>query len=136
MRGAIVYNEAGELVEKKENKNSTSRREVPIMMDRLSELLTETERSSEHLVELHPNSIGKMINTVCRSCSLPEVGVHGLRHSFASLAAHLGMPEKTTMEIGGWANDAVMKKIYTHALRTDREKYQEKMTEYFTAYSI
>ena len=136
VRGAMVYNEDGELVEKKENKNKTSRRDVPIMIDRLHELLCEQQQPAGRIVVLHPNSIGKMINTICRSCELPEVGVHGLRHSFASLAAHLGMPEKTTMEIGGWANDAVMKKIYTHALRTDREKYQEKMTEYFTAQSI
>lgn len=131
VRGAIVYNENGELVEKSTNKNKTSRREVPIMMDRLYELLAETEHTQGRIVDMHPNSVGKAINSVCRSYGLPEVGVHGLRHSFASLAAHIGMPEKTTMEIGGWANDAVMKKIYTHALKTDRDTYQNVMTEYY-----
>lgn len=131
VRGAMVFDENQKLVEKQTNKNRSSRRTVPIMMDRLYELLLEDSEQTGNLVTMHPNSIRDSINTVCRSCNLPEVGVHGLRHSFASLAAHIGMPEKTTMEIGGWANDATMKKIYTHALRTDRETYQNAMTEYY-----
>ena len=136
VRGAIVYNESGELVEKKTNKNKSSRRDVPIMMDRLYELLLENEQPSGPLVTMAPTSIRSAINRVCRSAGLPEVGIHGLRHSFASLAAHIGMREKTTMEIGGWSNDMTMKKIYTHALRTDREIYQNKMTEYYNSAQI
>ena len=40
------------------------------------------------------------------------------------------------MEIGGWSNDATMKKIYTHALSTDREKYPIKITQYYNTGSI
>lgn len=133
VRGAVVFDSDQKLVEKKTNKNSSSRRTVPIMMDQLYTLLQENKQNSGPLVTMHPNTLRDSINSVCRSCALPEVGVHGLRHSFASLAAYIGMPEKTTMEIGGWANDATMKKIYTHALSIDRNRYQNKMANYFNA---
>ena len=133
VRGAVVYNESGELVEKKENKNRSSRRTVPIMMDQLYDLLLETQQDSGPLITMHPNAIGKAINSVCRNCGLPEVGVHGLRHSFASLAVHVGMPEKNIMEIGGWSNDATMKKVYTHALSVDRNHYQNQMATYLNS---
>ena len=131
VRGAVVFDASQHLVEKKTNKNRSSRRSVPIMMDQLYEAFAAQQQPSGPVVTMHPNSLRDSINAVCRSCQLPEVGVHGLRHSFASLAAHLGMPEKTTMEIGGWANDATMRKIYTHALATDRERYQNVMADYF-----
>ena len=71
------------------------------------------------------------INQVCRENGLPEVGVHGLRHSFASLAYHLKMPEKITMEIGGWANLGTMRNIYTHIAQRDREKYSSSFLDFF-----
>lgn len=131
VRGAMVFDSSQKLVENKANKNKTSRRTVPIMMDRLYDLLKEQQQPSGPVVTLHPNTVRDSINRICEKNNLPQVGVHGLRHSFASLAAHIGMPEKTTMEIGGWANDATMKKIYTHALKTDRENYSKIMTDYY-----
>ena len=136
VRGAMVFDANQKLVEKETNKNRSSRRTVPIMMDRLYEVLAEQQQPTGSVVTLHPNTIRDSINRVCESCDLPQVGVHGLRHSFASLAAHIGMPEKTTMEIGGWANDATMKKIYTHALQTDRNRYRNEMAKYFNGDAI
>jgi integrase len=80
---------------------------------------------------MHPSAILNGINRVCRSAGLPEVGIHGLRHSFASLAYHLNMPEKIAMQIGGWENDATMKKIYTHVAKSDISKYQSIMQTYY-----
>ena len=59
------------------------------------------------------------------------MGIHGLRHSFASLAAHLGIPENVAMRIGGWANDATMKRIYVHVLESDRERYGGEMAAFY-----
>ena len=71
------------------------------------------------------------INRICKKEGLPEVGVHGLRHSFASLAYHLGVPEKIAMEIGGWANSQTMHKIYTHISKADAERYVTQMSAFF-----
>ena len=42
---------------------------------------------------------------------MPEVGTHGLRHSFASLAYHLGMSELETMELGDVTKKKMLERI-------------------------
>lgn len=128
--GAAVYDEDGNLVHKRENKSTTSRRTVPIIPP-LLEALTAAPQQGEYVVTLTPNWIYKSINKVCEENDLPKVGIHGLRHSFASLAFHLNMPEKVAMQIGGWANDQTMRKIYTHLSQADVSKHAEAFTSFF-----
>lgn len=132
VRGAAVQDEYRKLVQKKENKNSTSNRNVPIMMDELYEALCAVPEKNGYVVVCAKNTMYRQINKVCRENGLPEVGVHGLRHSFASLAYHLGVPERITMEIGGWANNQTMHKIYIHIARQDVSKYAEEFKEFFS----
>lgn len=131
VRGAVVPNENNEYIHKKENKNSTSRRDVPIMIPRLAEILQNSTRAEGAIVRCHPNTLRVSFNKICVSANLPEVGTHGLRHSFASLAYHLRMPEKIAMQIGGWANDATMRKIYTHVSQKDVLTCQNAMASFY-----
>ena len=133
VQGAIVPDETGSFVHKKENKNRSSRRTVPIMIPQLTVALSEAPRPSNYVITMHPSAILNGINRVCKNAGLPQVGIHGLRHSFASLAYHLGMPEKVAMQIGGWENDATMKKIYTHVSKGDVLRYQNLMANYYTS---
>ena len=131
VKGAVVPDKDHKLVEKEGNKNYTSQRYVPIMMDELCAALSAVENKSGKVVSSHPTTIRRQINKVCRECNLPEVGLHGLRHSFASLAYHLQMPEKIAMQIGGWADSATMHKIYTHLYQKDVSKYENVMTDFY-----
>ena len=131
VQGAVVKDEGNKYVRKKENKNTTSRRDVPIMIPRLLDALKEADQSCASVVPFHPSSVCRGINKICESAGLPKVGTHGLRHSFASLAYHLGMPEKIAMQIGGWSNDATMRKIYTHVAKNDVLKYQNAMASFY-----
>lgn len=131
VRGAIVPDENNKMVKKKENKNTTSRRTVPIMIPQLSEALKAVEYKEGDVVRMHPSSAARGVNAICEKAGLPLVGMHGLRHSFASLAYHLKMPEKVAMEIGGWADDATMRRIYTHVAKSDISKYQNAMADFY-----
>jgi len=132
VHGAVVRDESMNYIYKPENKNRSSRRTVPIMIPQLKDALAAVENKSGAVVTALPNAIRNGINRVCREADLPEVGIHGLRHSFASLAYHLGMPEKVAMQIGGWENDATMKKIYTHVAKSDILKYQNLMSNFYS----
>ena len=70
------------------------------------------------------------VNAVCKKAGLPKVGVHGLRHSFASLAYHLGWQKKSTMKVGGWSNSKIVDEIYTHNADLDRDI--KRMKKYYT----
>ena len=58
----------------------------------------------------------------------------GLRHSFASLAYHLGWPEMQTMVVGGWSNYETVHKIYTHLAARDTNDAVDKMVKFFADY--
>lgn len=130
VNGAAVYDENGKLVRKRETKNRTSRRIVPIIPP-LRAALEKIKYPGEYVVTMKPTGIFSHINRVCVSNGLPEVGFHGLRHSFASLAYHLQMPEKVAMEIGGWANDQTMHRIYTHLAQEELTKHAQSFTNFF-----
>lgn len=128
IRRSMVASTDG-LVMKEGNKTVESSRDVPVFIPRLSELIdgTDTQR-------LCPNSaeaILKRLNAICEANSLPKVGWHGLRHSFASLCYHLGLSEMETMRLGGWSDPSVMRKIYTHLADTDKRASEEKLRGFF-----
>lgn len=135
VRGAAVMDENSRLVQKRENKNGASNRNIPIMMDELYEALYSAQEKNGLVVTCHSNTIYRQVNQICEKNGLPKVGVHGLRHSFASLAYHLGVPERITMEIGGWADNQTMHKIYIHIARQDVSKYADKFKDYFSGTS-
>ena len=128
--GAVVPDEHNKMVYKEETKNLSSRRTVPII-PQLREALGTMPHDSDFVVTCHPATVWSQINQVCEEAGLPKVGVHGLRHSFASLAYHLGIPEKEAMKIGGWADDRTMHKIYTHLADKDMAEAQNKFTQFY-----
>lgn len=127
---ASVYNENGKLVRKNTTKNLSSRRTVPILIEQLYDALCQS-RSTGLVYTMTPNIIYRKVNAICQANDLPLVGVHGLRHSFASLAAHLGMPQLVAQRIGGWKNDLIMKRIYTHVSQLDIDKYGSEMSAFY-----
>lgn len=130
VNGAAVYDENSQLVRKSETKNKTSRRIVP-MIPQLKDALQAAEHKGEYIVTWSPNAMMKRINRVCEKNGLPKVGFHGLRHSFASLAYHLNIPEKVVMEIGGWADNQTMHQIYTHISKQDVNTHAEQLVAFF-----
>ena len=130
VEGAVVKDRSGALVEKQTNKTSASRRDVPIMIPRLLELIPNVPPET-HLVSLNVNTLYNQINRVCQSANLPQVGVHGLRRSFASLAYHLKWDMLTTMRVGGWDDDTIVKDVYTKLSAKDIDANVERMRAFY-----
>lgn len=130
VRGAVVPDRDHKMVKKAENKNTTSRRDVPII-EPLHRALSAVENKTGRVVPQHPATMLTRINAACAAAGVPEVGCHGLRHSFASLCQILNMPPIAIMEIGGWKDRATMDKIYTHVSKRSKEKYSSQFTEHF-----
>ena len=135
IRGSAVYNEENKLIRKDTNKNTSSRRTIPIMIPSLSEALeaVPTDERTGRVVTVTPNAILKQVNRACRKHGFPEIGVHGLRHSFASLAfsSDVGLSEREVMELGGWSDPQTVHKIYEHLARKNRLKAANKMAKFF-----
>ena len=132
VRGSAVLDSDNKLIHKETNKTSSSRRDVPIMIPRLSAAVLEAEKIGEYICDFTPPALHHAITRVCKANDLPLVGIHGLRHSFASLCYHLGLPEEMTMKLGGWNDSGTMRKIYTHLASKDIHKYTTALEEFFS----
>ena len=130
VEGSVVRGKDGKMVEKETNKTSASRREVPIVIPRLLELIPEAPPGTQ-LVQYKANALYDKVNRVCAKAGLPKVGVHGLRRSFASLAYHLKWDMLTTMRIGGWDDDKIVREIYTKLAAKDIDKNVVKMRKFY-----
>ena len=128
--GAAVPDKNYNVMYKAENKTVKSMRTVPIIEPLKDALEAQDDRTGLVCknMSLH---LSDRINTVLRHAGLPEVGCHGLRHSYASLCYHLNVPAQIAMEIGGWADIGTMQKIYTHIAQKDREHYTSAFTKFF-----
>lgn len=133
VRGAVVY-DGKKLVYKETNKNSASRRNVPVFIDRLPELIDSYDFGQ--LTTYLPEVMTKELHKVCREHSFPEIGMHGLRHSFASLCYFLGIPEAECMKWGGWSDPEIMRKIYTHIAEKMHQDCRGKLRAFFRGWQV
>lgn len=129
VRGAVVRGPSG-YVRKDLNKTDLSRRDVPIMIPRLSELLHELP------VTWKDGTLNRHLRKICAASGLPEITLHGLRHSFASLAYHLRWTTKSTMQLGGWSTPDVVQAIYTHLAAQDVSDDVERMRDFYNRVQI
>ena len=129
--GAIVHDESGKLIAKKTNKTFSSTRTMPIMIPRLTEIIEQSQ--GNRLVTTHPNTIYKQVNTICAKNNLPLVGVHGLRHSFASLGYFLKIPEEQIARWGGWTDYNTIHKIYLHLAQQEQDSSLNAMKTFFAS---
>lgn len=131
VRGSMVQDKNNVYVHKEETKNTSSNRTIRIMIPRLIEVLKHQKKAGLPPVRSTPNSITQSINRVCAAASLPQIGTHGLRHSFASLGFHLGLSELEVQEIGGWRDHNTVHKIYLHLAKQDRLNAENKMEKFY-----
>lgn len=117
-------------VTKDTTKNRTSTRTVPVMIDRVTELVA--DRPDGVLIKTNPERMNKHLAEICAESSLPIITLHGLRHSFASLCYHLKISELQCMELGGWSDLTTMRKIYTHIADEDRRKAASELKGFFS----
>jgi integrase len=131
VQGAAVLDEVGALIYKDENKTVQSRRDIPFLIPRIEIVTRQIKEQGGEICSVHPNALYKKINKLCREHYIKEIGVHGLRRSFASLAYHLGWSERETMAIGGWSDMNIMHKFYIKLSEADTSKAAKTMKDFY-----
>lgn len=130
VQGAVVMDKNHKQVFKQQNKTELSTRYLPIIAPLQEALEAEPDKTGKVCKTANDN-LARKINLILRDLDLPQVGCHGLRHSFASLCYHLGVPEKVAQEMGGWSDSGTMHKIYTHIAQKDRDHYSGEFLAFF-----
>lgn len=131
VHGSAVHDENGKLVQRKENKNTSSRRTIPFILPQLRQAAEQSPKTTELVFKGGEHYLQRSINRICEKAGLPRVGIHGLRRSFASLAYHLGISEEVAMRTGGWSDYTTMRKIYTKVSQKDIQDQANIYTAFF-----
>ncbi len=63
---------------------------------------------------MKPNTVSRNFDSLVRVAGLPKITLHGLRHSWASLALLDGIPSKVVAEVLGHSSTAVTENVYMH----------------------
>ena len=62
----------------------------------------------------HPNSMTSTFTNFAAACGLPPITLHGLRHTFASMASNARVPMYQISQAMGHSSTATTQRIYTH----------------------
>lgn len=123
VRGSIIRTEANTYVSRQSNKTELSRRKVPIFIPRLEKLSLEQN--------CRPDTIGRRFQRLCEENDLPQIGLHGLRHSFISLCWFLDIPLLITMKYSGHTTPYTVQRIYTHLAESRMKESESKLKQFF-----
>ncbi|MDO4853066.1 MAG: site-specific integrase [Clostridia bacterium] len=126
VRGAMVRAAGGQFIRKDLNKTELSRRDIPVMISRINKLRQRLP------ISLNDKTFNDHLRKICRDHNLPDITLHCLRHSFASLAYHLRWTEKSVMQLGGWSTPDVVHSIYTHLSSKEINEDVERMRAFYT----
>lgn len=133
--GTRVLDENNKWIDRDVQKTYESARRVPLLIPELREAIRRDHKKRGKVLDAHQMTLRRAVERTCDRAGVKRVTVHQLRHSFASLSAHLGIPKEISMEIGGWSNDKTMEQIYTHIARSDIERYKGRMWDFYNAKS-
>ena len=143
-----VRTSAGNAVVEKQPKTATSRRTLHMPEEleetlgrerdrqwKLREFLGHTYPNQGYVFSLEdgnpvrPNYASDLFTKFIRANGLPPLTLHGLRHSFASIANAKGIPMYDIGKALGHSSPATTSKIYTHLLDPDHRDLLERMWE-------
>lgn len=141
-----VRTSAGNEIIVKEPKNKTSRRTLYMPPDIEEMLLREqqkqqfykeklgnTYKDSGYVVTfedgrpMRPNYASELFTRFIKDNDLPPLTLHGLRHSFASIASAKGIPLYDIGRALGHSSPSTTGKIYTHLLDPDHKEMLAKL---------
>ena len=117
-------------------KTFSSKREIPLPRCMVSHLMKMRKESNSEFVISGNN--GKVISKrsyqstfslVLKKLGLPHIGIHALRHTFATRALECGMDVKTLSEILGHKNAAITLNCYVHSLPEHKRAMMNKIAK-------
>lgn len=71
---------------------------------------------------LHPQTLSGAFGRLAKAAGMPPIGIHGLRHSHASLGLAAGLPLVIMSERLGHSSVALTGDVYSHSLPSQHQE--------------
>lgn len=131
---ALVFDKDDNPVLKRQMKNVSSNRVLDCpayILAKLDAYQPKKELRKGTVFKMHNNTIYQTLERVSKRIGIPFVGVHGLRHTNASVMLSLGIVDKVAMARGGWSTKDTMERVYQHLFKSDKEAADKTINDYF-----
>lgn len=131
---ALVPNSDNKYVIKNTTKTAKSKRVLNVpdyVISRLEALQSDSEKRVGRITTMNPNDIYNHLKVICDNNKIPFVGIHGLRHTNASVMLSIGVTAKMAMARGGWSSNKTMQDIYQHLFSEDKAAADTAINNYF-----
>ena len=98
---------------------------------RIKELLEQTPHTSEYIVTLTGQAMGKGFTRICEKAQIPHYRFHDLRHVFASVSIALNIPMEYIRKDMGHNSDRMLKLVYGHMMEEERIGHADRRAEFY-----
>lgn len=131
---SLVFDRDDNPIIKKTMKTETSNRVLDCpqyIMKKLEALQPDKEKRNGTIFKMGINTPYENLERICKREGIPFVGVHGLRHTNASVMLSLGIVDKIAMARGGWSSKETMERVYQHLFASDKDAADVAINQYF-----
>lgn len=132
----------GEVIVRDEAKSDAGERNIALDAGTVEELRAHRVRQLEERMQtgvrgeglvfcmadsraIRPDYVSHRFLDICRELGLPEIGPHGLRHTYATIALRAGVEPEVVSKRLGHADVAITSEIYSHVTEQDDRRAAE-----------
>lgn len=129
VKSAIVEGENGPCV--KGTKSFSGNRWISLP-PRIQLLIEQQPKTDEYIIHLTGQAMYKRFSRLCEKAGVPHYRFHDLRHTAASVAMMLGVPNTYNQKRMGHKTDNMLKTTYLHTIRAKEDEYDAAISDYFS----
>lgn len=133
---SLVFDKDDQPVIKKAMKTESSNRILDCpgyILGKLDKYQPCIEKRAGTVFKMGINTPYENLERICKREGIPFVGIHGLRHTNASVMLSLGIVDKIAMARGGWATKDTMERVYQHLFASDKQAADNTINNYFNS---
>ena len=105
----------------------------PIFVKALSNEAGFEPTEAQKYKAIYHSTLNNKLARFCKKAEVPRIGIHGLRHTHASLLFSAGISILSISKRLGHANTTTTEKVYVHLIKDQQEKDNQKMLKALTA---
>lgn len=126
VKQAIVDGEDGPALKGTKTYSGDRRIRLP---EHIKAVLEQQPKTGEHIVTLSGHAMYNRLSRLSEKLGLPHRRFHDLRHTAASVAMSLGVPNTYTQKRMGHATDHMLKTVYLHTMKSKEDEYAERIDQ-------
>lgn len=99
--------------------------------DAILEIINQQPKIDEYIVHMDAKAMYDHFTRLCNKLGIKRYRFHDLRHTSASIAMMLGVPNKYNQQRMGHRTDNMLKNVYTHTIKSREDQYADLLDSYF-----